>query len=76
SDKSKDDKEEKRPESTAIRRRRINKERRSTGIANYTPEDLKQMRENAAQWKQDNEDEDKDKENKDDTKGEQPDTDD
>jgi len=35
---SKDDKDEKRPESTAIRRRRINRERRSTGIASYTPE--------------------------------------
>ena len=35
---SEKEKEDKRPESTAIRRRRINRERRSTGIAAYTPE--------------------------------------
>ena len=34
----KGDKDDKRPESAAIRSRRMRRERRSTGIANYTPE--------------------------------------
>ncbi|KAH3746432.1 hypothetical protein DPMN_180840 [Dreissena polymorpha] len=37
-DRSSQDKDDKRHESTAIRRRKINRERRSTGIATYTPE--------------------------------------
>ena len=34
----KTDKDEKRPESSAMRTRRMRRERRSTGIANYTAE--------------------------------------
>ncbi|KAL4232952.1 hypothetical protein ACF0H5_007640 [Mactra antiquata] len=56
----KDDKDEKRPESAAIRSRRMRRERRSTGIANYTPENK-------------DDEEDKDKENKEDTDS-KPDT--